>query len=400
MLLKDERTGEIISELSEETFMFSAGQRKNLAIAVTCVYILLWVVYWTLRESLWQTSVDVSISLSKHGGLLLWYCWLFSEVVYKWYILIIGVLGVFAPRKDRMMTSVLIFIISYIFRQYIRLIIGETRPQYTTAEITMRGGCNCSYGMPSGHSEGTAMVYALLFYNIIPLKADNAAKVKMVVLYIFITASVAFSRVYYGRHSIPQVVLGAWQSVTAFCWMLVFEDATNAFFRRLLAGGKAELRLLLTFNASVLFLNLASWFLIFDRQISNLDLKSKTCFECFENGNLSVKHDLGKALIFPTIWLGMTIGYMIGGVRCEPYNPEYLSLHASWLGFKRIFLNLILYSPLVTVMGMKGEMLPIIVVGTILYIICGYMLSTVEIRLRHRFALNIPGDLSLEGLEK
>lgn len=400
MLIKDERTGEIIPELAEETFMLSASQKKQFAIGTTFVYILLWIVYLGFRQSLWDVSVNASISLSKHGGLLLWYCWLFSEVVYKWYILIIGVLGVFAPRKDRMMTSVLIFIISYIVRQYIRLIIGETRPQYTSPDITMRGGCNCSYGMPSGHSEGTAMVYALLFYNIIPLKAGNSFKVKMVALYIFITASVTFSRIYYGRHSIPQVLLGAWQSVTAFAWMLVLEDTTNAFFRRLLAGGQSELRLLLTFNVCVLVINLSSWFLIFDNQISSLDLKSKTCFECFANGNLSVKHDLGKALIFPTIWLGMTIGYMIGGVRCEPYNPEYLGLHVSWLGVKRILLNLVLYSPLLIVMGMKGQMLPIIMVGIILYIFSGYLLSTVEIRLRHWFGLNIAGDLSLEGLDK
>jgi membrane-associated phospholipid phosphatase len=398
-LLDDELIEDIENHEQEETpgetFMLDKSQRTNLALGCVIIYALLWVIYLIFREQLWSFSVKISVSLSKNGGPLLWYCWLFSEIFYKWYTLIIGILGVFAPRKDRMLTSVVTFISSYVLRQYIRLIIAETRPQYTTLDITMRGGCNCSFGMPSGHSEGSSMVYALLFYNIIPLKASVSLKLKMLLSFWFITISVAFSRVYYGRHSIPQVVLGLWQGVTAFAIMLAFEDQLNSFFRRLLAGGKYEVKILISLNAIVLLTNISSWALFFNQRIANTDLNSLTCFECFSNNNLLVRLDLGKAIIFPTIFLGMCIGYWVGGIRVEPFNPEYFNQQMSLLAIKRILLNLLMYSPILIVLFMKGDTLGVMSVGVLAYLMSGFLLSVVEIRMRRLLCIQLAGDLSL-----
>ena len=106
------------------------SKRNKRIVAGVCivVYFALWIIYAIFREQLWDQSLKASSSLSKYSGFLHVYSWIFSEIFYKWYVLIIGILLLCAPRKDSAVKSIACFILSYFCRQYLRLLIEESRP--------------------------------------------------------------------------------------------------------------------------------------------------------------------------------------------------------------------------------------------------------------------------------
>lgn len=154
--------------------------------------------------------------------------------MYKWYIILPGLLLILTPKKDRALSAISIFLGSYAFRQWIRMSVAETRPIFNEPSIIERG-CSCSFGMPSGHSEGIVMTYSLLAYCTLPSKPSLKRIIITSSIVAFVSFNVFLARIYYGKHSLHQVLLGGCQGLLFFSLFLAFEDTINRFHRQLVS---------------------------------------------------------------------------------------------------------------------------------------------------------------------
>jgi len=375
------------------------ASRKKTFLVTLSMYILAWIVYWAARDKLWNLSVSISASLSNQGGFLLVYSWIFSEIFYKWYLLVIGILLLLTPRKERALTCVTTFIISYTVRQYIRLISAEARPQYTTTDIKFWGGCDCSFGMPSGHSEGSAMLYALLFYCLTPPGTSPKARMWIKVVYFYIVLSIMFARVFYGRHSIPQVVIGALQSGVFFTGMLAYEDRLNEFFKGFLNGEQPQTTTVLIGSTALTGLTAATWLLYFDDSVAKNQVtrSNNVCTSCFDNNSFKIRVDLGKSFCYPTMSLGLALGYVLLKPMYQDFNEHLFLSHLNSQGLFRTLLMVVLHAPLLIVLLLQQEAKILIPVDICLYIFVGFLLSYGMPRLFSYMKLSMPGDLEYDG---
>lgn len=377
--------------------IMSKRNKRIMAVIFILIYAGLWILYNIFKKELWNASVKTSAKLSHYGGFLLYYSWFFSEIMYKWYFMVIAILLLYAPRKDSALKSISLFLISYFVRQHLRLFIEEGRPNYDSLDIRLRNGCNCSYGMPSGHSEGSAMLYSLLIYELViqTKHYTRRAKICVILVGIYIVLSVMFSRVYYGRHSIPQVILGAWQSIFFFSLMILFESSLDRFFRRFLNRGKPEATVLMTIAIIMTATNLVMWYIYFDATIINRNLPIVACHHCFADRALKIRDDLGKGLTYPTIGLGMVIGYVYGRTSFLEYNEHMLKLHWSLRGLWRTLVMLAMHWPLLIALIVKMDPDVAVSVTTVLYLIAGFQISYVNLLLNARLHIFIRGDIRL-----
>ena len=366
------------------------------AISTLLIYIVLWIVYGTSHSTLWMDSLNAARSLSQHGGFLHGYSWTFSEIFYKWYMTIIPLLLLFAPRKDSALTSIVAFVLSYAVRQYIRLCVAETRPYYDDEGIVLRLNCDCSYGMPSGHSEGTAMLYSLLFYELFVHNSESRARrLSLAAAWVFITGSVMFSRVYFGRHSLPQVVLGAWQGLTVFMLIILFQKPLNRLSLGFLNGDRQIIKWVALTSWIIPVLSVILWYSVWENQIKTNTLPHKRCFECWNNEAAKIRNDLGPALMLPWILPGLLFGLAKSGSSWQTYNPDLFRLHWSLQGLKKFLIFAVCYAPLLLVIGISYPVDIKVPVSIGIYMLTGILTGWVPIYLFHKWKLNFPGDLTI-----
>lgn len=330
------------------------GPKTKLYLAVLALitYLLAWIVWIVFREALWTSSVNISKVLSHIPGYLNFHSWIFSELFYKWYPFIIVIILCFAPRKDRAWSSITIFMVSYICRQYIRLLVHESRPVFYSVEIKPTA-CGCSYGMPSGHSEGATLMYTLLAYNFMSSAPSKLERYLVSSVVVIICLCIYFARVYYGQHTYMQVTLGACQGWLFFSWFLLTEKKMNGFFRKVLNFKTSECLLLWRLSGTVAAVTLVVWFFWFDSALSNHSIYHETCQSCFKNYNQNLRVDLGRAFMFCFYYFGLVIGTVI-------IEPQYKLKHAVVLVYmrkltsvhalKKVIIVLIIHAPLLIAM--------------------------------------------------
>lgn len=130
-------------------------------------YVLLMVWYFAMRPTIWQWSVYSSEVLSALPEKWYYWFWPFSNTLYEWFGWLPALLLLFAPRKDSMMRSVFVMVLSFVYRNYMRAIVKEKRPLFEDNRIVLLTSCNCSFGFPSGHSEGSCIMYTMAVYELL-----------------------------------------------------------------------------------------------------------------------------------------------------------------------------------------------------------------------------------------
>ncbi len=378
-----------------ETQLFGERTRRVLCYSIICLFVLQWILWGVLKSSLWTLSIEASVGLSRHNGFLFVYSWIFSQIFYMWYPVILGLLLFFSPKKESALTSCFTFMASYFVRQYLRLIIRESRPQYDSVDIVMRGGCNCSFGMPSGHSEGSAMIYCLLLYETVFQSAKMSRRVKAVWLGVglFVVVSVLFSRVYFGRHSLPQVVIGGWMGLTSFSLMLLFKKHLDGFFLKVANGDRPKQWLLTLFTGTIVALNIILWFAVFNRSIEHHKIAPLTCLHCFIDRAREIKVDLSRALCYPATGFGMSLGFLL--LRTRLHSGEHLSPN-HWLSKKtatRFCLMALFHAPLLAVLLLRLPPYAIVLVSSLLYIATGVLITAGFAFLIGKCGLSVEGDI-------
>ena len=285
--------------------------RKVSVWVVLLVFKLCLVLHATSRTWIWNLSVATSEKLSAWPDFLQYYFWLFSYPLYMWFGAAPALLLLAAPKKDSALKSIFILMVSYWVRNLMRAFVRESRPIYGDNNIVMRSSCDCSFGYPSGHSEGSTIAYGLMIYELIVQNKsiDPKTKTKAIVICAVIVLNVMLSRVYYGKHTIAQVLVGCTLGLSFFCLGIRFEEPLMLLFRKFLNG---DLGSFLVIGGSFFFMicmNFILWFATFDSSIAGLkEFRSSKCSYCFDNNLLFFRNGTASALQFVAYGFGMFLG--------------------------------------------------------------------------------------------
>lgn len=334
-----------ISEYSQ-----SRKSRLHLAVAVTSIYLVSWLVWYFCNDLLWESTIEASIYLSHQTGFLNWLSWFSSGILYQWHFYLPAILILFAPRKDRALTSGFVYLVSYLVRQYIRLLIHENRPIFESKEIK-KSSYGCSFGMPSGHSEGITLLYSLIAYNFMSIKPTVAEKLLICFLVWSLCFCVYFSRFYYGMHSYLQIINGACQGWLFFCWFLYLEAPLNQFFRQILNSKEKATLLIWRTTGCITLVSLLLWYFWFDVYLKGLKIYHETCHKCFIDENKAFRVDLGRGLIFGSYMFGLSMGIATIEPYYKPTRPSVATYKAkifSLPGLKKFGFMLVVHLPLLT----------------------------------------------------
>lgn len=307
------------------------------------------VVHSTSRDWIWRVSVAASESLSAWPDFWQHYFWLFSNPLYVWFGATPALLLLAAPKKDSALKSIFVLMLSYWVRNLMRAFARESRPMFGDNSIVMRSSCNCSFGYPSGHSEGSAIAYGLVIYEFVVQNKtlDSKAKTKFVVAGVLIVLNVMLSRIYFGKHTIAQVLVGATLGLSFVCLSIRFEEPLVLLFRRFLNG---DLGSFLIIGGSFFFMicmNFILWFATFDSSIAGLkEFRSSRCSYCFDNNLLFFRNGTASALQFVAYGFGMFLGiYLLGTKYLKHSTCNFNDLFKA-RNFKRVLLMVLCNLPL------------------------------------------------------
>lgn len=284
---------------------------KKLVCLIATTFVGLCVTQILIGKQLWPISVGLSESLSSGPAWLYYYFWLFSNPFFDISYVFMAIVLILAPKKDSALKSIFIFTSSHWIRQILKTSVKEGRPIFEANGIVSRAGCSCSFGFPSGHSEGSAMLYALLVYDLVVQKKAVSRKVKFawVMAAIFMVFNIMVSRLYFGKHSMAQVTIGCFEGMTSFCVGIMLERELDGLFMRLLNGDKQAFLFSLSMYASLGCLSFILWFFVFEDQLIRFNgFSPARCKTCFNHQLLLIRLGTVKGLAHPFIGAGLISG--------------------------------------------------------------------------------------------
>lgn len=379
---------------------------KTYCLLGMLAYIIAVLLYIVAGDALWKLSISSSEFLSNLPGIFNHYFWIYSNPAYAAYHYLGGFLILLAAQKDSAVKSLNIFMMSCVVRNYVRCIVKEGRPIFETNSINRSvTGCNCSFGFPSGHSEGSSMFYSILIYELVIQNGTVAPKIKTAatIIGVFTVVNVMVSRMYYGMHSIPQVTVGATQGLFFFSLSVLYQYKLVPIYRKLLNGDWNAYILTSTWYLVVAALNLLSYSAIFDDQLSRYSRPSyNQCGECFMHGLSKFRSGIIRGFQYFFIGFGFNTGiYLLKGKYAER-NHSVLEQHKSVLGLKRILLMVLCTSTtLVTYLPIFPTGSPVLfgLVCLVVYFLVGFTITFIFTKVSTLLGINLPGDIGGNGSE-
>ena len=217
-----------------------------------------------------------------------YYAYFFANIMYKWApaILPFSIIGL--ARKELGLAYVCLYFYNSVIRLLMMVTYRDRRPCW---DLSYQGiKCKCGFGKPSGHASNSTMLWGIIMYQLVWVRArDNRkgfwstwVKVLSVLLYYYIIISILWSRLYYGAHTFMQVLLGHFMSFLFLLIFIKFEREVSRFFYRVLTKQAANLKFtILTFI--LLCLTLLIWIInhiAYDRPAKNERTPAR-CTKCF-----------------------------------------------------------------------------------------------------------------------
>ena len=203
-----------------------------------------------------------------------------------------------------------IFCFSLYWNGIFKLIYYYPRPFWKNNDLFKY--CETGYGNPSGHSMISTIFYLGIIEFICQSKYfKNYSIIKFRKLFsLFLIYNIMFSRIYFGVHSIDQVLYGHFLGLGLY--YLVFEiielhKYNSIKFIVILLSYKLYIILLYLFSISISFL-----FLIFiDYDSKNKEFKSNLKEQCPNSKEYRIFHYESYYTIFRTfLWFGAFLGYI------------------------------------------------------------------------------------------
>ena len=235
----------------------------------------------------------------------------------------------------------------------IKLGLQDSRPCFEVSQFAEKGGCSCSFGMTSGHSDQSTLFYLLLFTELfVKITQRTIFKAILLFLSLFVIFNVCVSRIYFGAHFLDQVLIG-------FCSGYLVFSLANLFQTQIDVGMQAAIdrfeRISLIKNAtcvSVLLLSAtgitAGW-ILWDRDLKQPNMPPIVTLckdKCLGEGiQLADRHLLSIAVNTALFGIFVILAFVNTGKTLV--NPNY---YAATLGsfstfIKRLIVFLIVVSP-------------------------------------------------------
>lgn len=290
-------------------------------------------------------------------------------------------------------------LLSHTVRQYIRAIVKEPRPLFQKSRIIPHSYCSCSFGFPSGHSEGSTLFYGLLLYELVLQNPTYSLKTKRIWtgVTVFTVLNIMLSRLYFGLHSIPQIVIGASQGLVAISVMLCFEQPLDKVFAGLLHGSRKVMLSLVGISAFVAVSNFLVYNYYFDHQIAVYGkITAVNCKYCFDNSLARIRKSTAFAFQYPAVAVTLFWGiYMLNPYYNGCY-PDTLESHFSKKGLLRFLVLLEVHLPLLLlrITRIKG-MSPwsVSLVAFLTFLLLGLTIGYGMTKQLYSFDLELEGDL-------
>ena len=401
----DSKTAEEIDFDPEEESMLHPYVSYFLVAFVLGILVTLWTCYFLFRSTLWQVSISVSENLTDLPEAFKYYFWMFTNPLFRWIHFLVGFLFILAPRKDSALKSISIFVLSHWIRQLIRVTVREGRPLFEKNHINPRIGCSCSFGFPSGHSEGSAMLYSLAIYEVIVRNRHVSSLFKKIAIVtgVFVVLNVMVSRLYFGKHSLPQVTIGCWQGVTALTLALLFERPLDRFFKQILNGNRKAYWIAVSCFLAIIVTNAVLWYTVYEDALYNFHgFTPYRCSKCFSNNLLRIRRVTLRALQQPMTVVGLLTGIMLLLPRYSgPPESDYVKSHFSVKGLIRLIFMLACHLPLFLLS--VNKYLPsygIIAVSDFTYFVVGFCIGYLWPRLTSLCHSSFEGDIEILGESK
>lgn len=380
----------------------ASASETVMSCIVFVAFILAIAAYVLWDAPLWKTSVRVSEHLSHLPEIFKYYFWLFSGPLYEVYPFLPGLLFMAAPRKDSALRFFFLFMLSYMIRNYVRAVVMEGRPIYGDSNrIVQHAECSCSFGFPSGHSEGAATAYGIAIYELVILvrKYRPRTKVLWSVAGAFVVANVMASRLYYGQHSIPQVLIGALMGLSFISIGILFEHRLVPFFRRILDGDFKPTAVVSLVMLAFLIGNAISWSFYFEDAMTSFDRYSSIrCNKCFENNLRSFKRGSVMGFQYAGYGLGYFFGIFFLKGSYSGENHHVIKEHLSWTGMCRLLTMAVCHMPLILFYFLAGMLLAdtyqLMYLAMLAFTLTGFTATYAFTLLTRRFNLALHGDVT------
>jgi len=303
--------------------------------------VLVW--YYFYRDQFWDSGEKMCEELSQWGGIGIRRV---AEIWAMYFDKLVPIGGCLllclSVDKAEGLASSLILSASMQSRNMLRAFFEDNRPVYTASKLKITfPDCNCSFGMPSGHVEGSTTLNCLLIYNIL-LKSRSVSttgKALAVVVVLLIQLIMIFSMVYTGRHNLLQSIIS---SLHSYFWLGIYY-ATGpqlvASCRSLLTGySKYSLIKVWTISFLIFAITSLSWLFYFEPNLANFKGHYQIrCFECTRNSNHKMRITMTKIFAYSANTLGLVSAITALGVRSFDKNDRTFFDHLSLQGVGRLF---------------------------------------------------------------
>jgi len=319
----------------EDPIIMKKSEIYRPPIWVLIAYSLMLVIYVIIdliwKQSLYDSSVSLSVSMRKSVEWLELYFWFFSRVMYDWHLLIYVILILVMNNKPRALFYSTLFWVEQGTRISLMMIYRDRRPCWDIPSNTINAPeCKCGYGKPSGHAATTTMLYAILFYEFFLRRIDISSIKRYFVIGLFwiITWSVMISRIYFAAHTYSHVIIAHLMSSFMMLLAIQYESKAEELFLEIIRFKyKAYIASAVStiWVALIVIIWLVSDEVIATKTPDNTHYQG-VCKECFDDANIDsygkkLLVSTSQMMIIPAVYF--VIAFRNKGKYIE--NPNHLS---------------------------------------------------------------------------
>lgn len=302
--------------------------------------VLIW--YYFNRDSIWNWAEKLCDASSRVGGSgVEMMTYLFSNYFDRLTPVGCCALLMLGVDKANALKTGFVFILGMHSRNLLRNWFEDNRPLYTSANLRMTQLiCNCSFGIPSGHVEGTATMNICILYACILHSRTNTRTTKTigVLVVALLQALMIFSMMYTGRHHIVQGSISLLHSFFWMGFMAVCDPLWTKLCRGFLNGDKKALIALWSMAFGIYLTVGALWLLWLEPKLFAFKPKYLyRCHECFKNNNYAMRISMTKAFANAAVPLGIVSGLTVTGANSLERNDNIFWDHMTCEGIGRFF---------------------------------------------------------------
>lgn len=333
-----------IESLIEEDHPSDWSPRK-FRVTISYIFIVLYpcilLIYYFNRHNWYKWGEQVCDSVSQWTNSAVYYYFNFYANYFDRFVPIGGTfLLLVGVDKPTTLKAIFFTAMSMHSRNIIRDWFEDNRPLYTSSNLRIPAlNCNCSFGMPSGHVEGTTTLNFMLLYVCLLCSRTLSRSAKLCGVAVVLTTqfSMIMAMVYTGRHTIIQGSISLFNTAFWMSIMCVSDPGFTRFCRGFINGDTLSTIKVWLVAIGIYVLASAAWLIYLEPTLFNFKGNYQIrCFECTREHNLSMRLAMTKGFAISATSLGIVSGLTITRAKSLERNDNMLWDHFSCEGIARI----------------------------------------------------------------